>query len=182
MWTRSALVLVLAGAVPLAAQSPTFGVGRPATPEEIRNLGAAIAPDGSGLPEGSGTVAAGREVFAAQCSRCHGPKGEGDVGPALVGGQGTLRTARPLKTVGSYWPYATTLWDFINRAMPFDQPGLLKPPEVYAVVAYVLSLNGIIADAGVMDAKSLPKVRMPNRDGFVTDPRPDVGDKARKPN
>ena len=165
-------MLVLAGAVPLAAQSPTFGVGRPATPEEIRNLGAAIAPDGSGLPEGSGTVAAGREVFAAQCSRCHGPKGEGDVGPALVGGQGTLRTARPLKTVGSYWPYATTLWDFINRAMPFDQPGLLKPPEVYAVVAYVLSLNGIIADAGVMDAKSLPKVRMPNRDGFVADPRP----------
>jgi len=182
MWTRSALVLVLVGAVPLAAQSPTFGVGRPVTPEEIRDLGGAIAPDGSGLPEGSGTVAAGREVFAAQCSRCHGPKGEGDVGPALVGGQGTLRTARPLKTVGSFWPYATTLWDYINRAMPFDQPGLLKPPEVYAVAAYILNLNGIIGDAGVMDAKSLPKVRMPNRDGFVTDPRPDVGDKAKKPN
>jgi cytochrome c len=182
MWTRSVLVLVLAGAVPLAAQSPTFGVGRPATPEEIRDLGSSIAPDGSGLPEGSGTVSAGREVFAAQCARCHGPKGEGDVAPPLVGGQGTLRTAKPLKTVGSYWPYATTLWDFINRAMPFDQPGLLKPPEVYAVVAYILNLNGIIGDAGVMDAKSLPKVRMPNRDGFVTDPRPDVGDKARKPN
>ena len=176
------MVLMLAGAVPLAAQSPTFGVGRPPTPEEIRELGASIAPDGTGLPEGSGTVAAGREVFAAQCSRCHGPKGEGDVGPALVGGQGTLRTARPLKTVGSYWPYATTLWDYINRAMPFDQPGLLKPPEVYAAVAYILNLNGIIGDAGVMDVNSLPKVRMPNRDGFVTDPRPDVGDKARKPN
>jgi len=169
-----ALVLVLAGAVPLAAQSPTLGVGRPATPEEIRDLGAAIAPDGSGLPEGSGTVAAGREVFAAQCSRCHGPKGDGDVGPALVGGQGTLRTARPLKTVGSFWPYSTTLWDYINRAMPFDQPGLLKPPDVYAVVAYILNLNGIIGDAAVMDAKSLPQVRMPNRDGFVADPRPDV--------
>jgi len=181
MWMRSAVVLMLAGAVPLAAQSPTFGVGRPATPEEIRDLGAAIAPDGGGLPEGSGTVVAGREVFAAQCSRCHGPKGDGDVGPALVGGQGTLRTARPFKTVGSYWPYATTLWDYINRAMPFDQPGLLKPPEVYAVVAYILNLNGIVGDAAVMDAKSLPQVRMPNRDGFVADPRPDVGDKARKP-
>ncbi|HYR83235.1 MAG TPA: c-type cytochrome [Terriglobia bacterium] len=182
MWRHSALVLVLAGVVPLAAQSPTFGVGRPATREEVRDLGAAIAPDGGGLPEGTGTVAAGREVFAAQCSRCHGPKAEGDVGPALVGGQGTLRTARPLKTVGSFWPYATTLWDYINRAMPFDQPGLLKPPEVYAVVAYILNLNGIIGDAAVMDAKSLPKVRMPNRDGFVADPRPDVGDTTRKPN
>ena len=176
------MVLVLAGAVPLAAQSPTFGVGRPATPEEIRNLGAAIAPDGGGLPEGSGTVAAGREVFAAHCSRCHGPKGEGDVGATLVGGRGTLATAKPLKTVGSFWPYATTLWDYINRAMPFDEPGLLKPPEVYAAVAYILNLNGIIGDAAVMDAKSLPAVMMPNRDGFVADPRPDVGDKAKKPN
>ncbi|HYR87709.1 MAG TPA: cytochrome c [Terriglobia bacterium] len=177
MWRHSALVLVLASAIPLAAQSPRFGVGRPPTPEEIRDLGAAIAPDGGGLPEGSGTVAAGREVFAAECSRCHGPKAEGDVGPVLVGGQGTLRTARPLKTVGSFWPYATTLWDYINRAMPFDKPGLLKPPQVYAVVAYILNLNGIIGDAAVMDAQSLPKVRMPNRDGFVADPRPDVGKK-----
>ncbi|MBI3047922.1 MAG: c-type cytochrome [Acidobacteria bacterium] len=182
MWKGSALVLVWALAVPLAAQSPAFGVGRPATPEEIRDLGAAIGPNGDGLPEGSGTVAAGRAVFAAQCSRCHGPKGEGDVGPPLVGGQGTLRTAKPLKTVGSFWPYATTLWDYVNRAMPFDQPGLLKPREVYAVVAYILNLNGIIGDAAVMDAKSLPQVRMPNRDGFVADPRPDVGDTARKPN
>jgi len=177
MWRHSAVVLVLASAIPLAAQSPRFGVGRPPTPEEIRDLGAAIAPDGGGLPEGSGTVAAGREVFAAECSRCHGPKAEGDVGPVLVGGQGTLRTARPLKTVGSFWPYATTLWDYINRAMPFDKPGLLKPPQVYAVVAYILNLNGIIGDAAVMDAQSLPKVRMPNRDGFVADPRPDVGKK-----
>src|SRR5258708_2592825 len=95
----------------LAAQSPASGVGRPATPEEIRNLSAAIAPDGGGLPEGSGTAAAGREVFAARCSRCHGEKAQGDVGPALVGGRGTLATPRPLKTVGSFWPYATTVWD-----------------------------------------------------------------------
>jgi len=183
MLRLSAIALILlAASLPLAAQSSTFGVGRPPTADEIRDLRSAIAPDGTGLPEGSGTVAAGREVFAAQCSRCHGPKAQGDVGPALVGGQGTLATARPLKTVGSFWPYATTLWDYINRAMPFDKPGLLKPAEVYAVAAYILNINGIIGDADVMDAKTLPKVRMPNRDGFVADPRPDVGEKARKQN
>src|SRR5215831_4598208 len=181
----SAIVLaVLAASALLAAQSaqtPSLSVGRPATAEEIDERAGAIAPGGSGLPEGSGTVAAGREVFAAQCARCHGPKAQGDVGPILVGGQGTLATSRPLKTVGSFWPYATTLWDYINRAMPFDKPGLLKPSEVYAVAAYILNLNGIIGDNDVMDAKTLPKVKMPNRDGFVADPRPDVGEKARKP-
>jgi mono/diheme cytochrome c family protein len=179
MWKLSAIALALMGAATLAAQAPKYGVGRPPTPEEIRELGSAIAPDGSGLPQGSGTVAAGRELFAAQCARCHGPKAEGDIGARLVGGQGTLRTARPLKTVGSFWPHATTLWDYINRAMPFDQPGLLQPPEVYAAVAYILNINGIIADDVVMDATSLPKVKMPNRDGFVADPRPDVADRVK---
>ena len=178
MWKLS--LTMLAAAVTLSAQSPKYGVGQPATPDQIRALGTAIAPDGSGLPEGSGTVAAGREIFAARCSKCHGEKAEGVVGPTLVGGQGTLATAKPLKTVGSYWPYATTVWDYINRAMPFDQPGLLKAPEVYAVVAYILNLNGIIGNDQVMDAKSLPKVKMPNRDGFVADPRPDVGKKAKR--
>jgi len=179
MWKSSAAVLVLlAGARWLLAQSPKYGVGQPPTADQIRDLGIAIAPDGGGLPEGSGTVAAGREVFMARCARCHGDQGQGDVGPRLVGGQGTLATARPIKTVGSFWPYATTVWDYINRAMPFDQPGSLKPPEVYALVAYVLNLNGIIGAAGVMDATSLPKVKMPNRDGFVGDPRPDVGNKT----
>jgi len=183
MWKFSVMMLAgaaLLGPGRLAAQSPKYGVGRPATPEQIRDLGVAIAPDGSGLPEGSGTVAAGREVFAARCSKCHGEKAEGGVGPVLVGGRGTLATAKPLKTVGSFWPYATTLWDYINRAMPFDQPGLLKPPEVYSVVAYILNLNDIIGNDQVMDAKSLPKVKMPNRDGFVADPRPDVGKKAKR--
>ena len=174
-WVLCAPVLALAGAAMLAAQSPATGIGRPATAEEVRNLGAAIAPDGGGLPEGSGTVAAGREVFAARCARCHGDKAQGDVGPPLVGGQGTLATSRPVKTVGSFWPYATTVWDYINRAMPFDEPGGLKPPEVYAVVAFILNINGIIPADSVMDARSLPKVRMPNRDGFIADPRPDVG-------
>src|SRR5437867_5793552 len=129
MWKFS--LMALASVATLAAQSPKYGVGQPATAEQIRNLGASIAPDGSGLPEGSGTVAAGREVFAARCSSCHGEKGEGGVGPPLVGGQGTLRTAKPLKTVGSYWPYATPVWDYVNRAMPFNRPGLLKPFELY---------------------------------------------------
>jgi cytochrome c len=182
MWTRSVLVMVvvLVSAISLVAQSPKFGVGRSATPEEIRELGAAVGPDGTGLPEGSGTVAAGREVFAAQCARCHGPNGEGGVGAVLVGGQGTLATPKPLKTVGSFWPYATSVWDYVNRAMPFDQPGLLKPSEVYSVVAYILNLNGIVAESQVLDAKSLPQVRMPNRDGFVADPRPDVGGQVPK--
>src|SRR3979490_2831278 len=180
MFKLGALALIWAGAVTLAAQSPAYGVGRPATPEEIRDLGAAIAPDGGGLPPGSGTVAAGPEVLGARCSRCHGEKAQGDVGPTLVGGRGTLATPRPLKTVGSFWPYATTLWDYVNRAMPFDRPGLLTPPEVYAAVAYVLNLNGIIEADRVMDATSLPKVKMPNRDGFVADPRPDVRKERRR--
>jgi len=167
-------VLCVVWATGVAAQSPKFGVGRPPTPEELRDLGSAIAPDGTGLPPGSGSVAEGRRVFAAQCARCHGPSGEGDVGARLVGGQGTLKTPKPLRTVGSFWPYATTLWDYVNRAMPFDKPGSLTPQEVYAAAAFVLNLNGIIRDDEVMDAATLPKVQMPNRLGFVADPRPDV--------
>jgi cytochrome c len=183
MSTRNAGAFVFVSlmlVVTVAAQSPKFGVGRPATAGEIRDLGGAIAPDGTGLPEGSGTAVAGRKVFADRCASCHGPNGEGAVGPILVGGRGTLNTPKPLKTVGSFWPYATTLWDYINRAMPFDQPGLLKPPEVYAATAYILRLNGIVTDDQILDATTLPKVRMPNRDGFVADPRPDVGPTVRK--
>ena len=172
MWKLSAILL--AAAATLSAQSPRYGVGRPPSPEEMRNLESAIAPDGTGLPPGSGTVAAGRELFEAQCARCHGPAGDGGVGARLVGGQGTLATPRPLRTVGSFWPYATTLWDYVNRAMPFDRPGLLSAPEVYAAVAFVLNLNGIIDEKQVMDATTLPRVKMPNRDGFVADHRPDV--------
>ena len=180
MWTRSAAALVaFAATTALAAQAPKDNVGRPPTPDEIVALGSAIAPDGTGLPEGSGSVDEGRVVFIAHCARCHGPNAQGDVGPRLVGGQGTLATDRPVKTVGSFWPYATTLWDYVNRAMPFDRPGELKPNEVYAAVAYLLNLNGIVDDDGVMNAASLPKVKMPNRDGFIADPRPDVGSGAR---
>ena len=137
-------------------------------------MGIMVAPDGTGLPEGSGTAVEGRDVFAGKCAKCHGEKGEGGDGPALVGGRGSLATPKPKKTVGSYWPYVTTVWDYVNRAMPFNQAGTLKPAEVYAVVAYVLYLNDIVGEKQALNAKSLPKVKMPNRDGFVADPRPDV--------
>jgi S-disulfanyl-L-cysteine oxidoreductase SoxD len=169
------LAALLIGAATLAAQSPTYGVGRPPTPAEIRALGSPIAPDGSGLPGGSGSVAEGRAMFAARCARCHGAQGEGGIGVRLVGGQGTLRTPKPLKTVGSFWPYATTLWDYINRAMPYDEPGRLTASEVYGAVAFILHLNGIVGDAARLDAASLAAIKMPNRDGFVPDSRPDTG-------
>lgn len=162
------------------AQGPKYGVGRPATPAEIKALDISIAPDGKGLPPGSGTAAQGKDVFARRCQKCHGEAGIGGDEPPLVGGKGTLASAKPLKTVGSYWPYATTLFDYINRAMPFKEPGLLTHDQVYAVSAYLLFRNGIIGENDVMDAKSLPQVRMPNRDGFIPDGRPDVGPKSKK--
>ena len=158
----------------LPAQSPRHGVGRAPTDQEIHALGITIAPDGTGLPEGSGNAVDGRTLFAQRCAKCHGEKAGGDIGPALVGGQGTLATPKPRKTVGSFWPYAPIVWDYVNRAMPFDQPGLLNHSQVYAAVAFILHLNGIVGENEVMNAKTLPKIRMPNRDGFVPDPRPDV--------
>ncbi len=117
----------------------------------------------------------GRELFYFRCADCQDSEGQGDEkGEALVGGEGTLTSSRPLKTVGSSWPYATTIWDYVNRAMPFDRPGTLTHDQVYAVVAYLLFLNGIIGEEEVMNASSLPQVMMPNRNGFVPDPRPDV--------
>jgi len=171
------LSVALVFALGLCAQTSRYGVGRVPGAEEIRGLGPTVAPDGTGLPEGSATAVEGRELFAQKCAKCHGEKAEGDVGPALVGGQGTLATPKPRKTVGSFWPHAPVVWDYVHRAMPFNQPGVLSHREVYAVVAYVLFLNGIIGEKDVMDAKSLGKVRMPNRDGFVPDPRPDVKSK-----
>jgi cytochrome c len=173
-------LLVLIIAAPILAQPPKYGVGRAPTPEEVKAWDISVAPDGTGLPEGSGTVAQGREVYASKCAKCHGGQGQGGDDAPLVGGQGTLRGPKALKTVGSYWPYATTLFDYVNRAMPFKQPGTLTPNQVYAVVAHVLFLNGIIGENAVMDAKTLPQVKMPNRNGFTRDSRPDVGPKSAK--
>jgi mono/diheme cytochrome c family protein len=172
---RLVMVVAAVAAAGLWAQSPKYGVGRAPSPDEIRQWDSSVAPDGTGLPEGSGTAAQGREVYANRCSKCHGEKGEGGDSVALAGGQGTLKSPKPLRTVGSFWPRATTLWDYVNRAMPFKNPGVLSRDQVYAVTAYVLFLNGIVAENVAMDAKSLPRVQMPNRNGFVSDPRPDVG-------
>jgi S-disulfanyl-L-cysteine oxidoreductase SoxD len=158
-----------------------FGFGSPATPEQIAGWDIDVAADGTGLPPGSGTVQQGEALFARLGAGCHGAKGEGGAapplagGPPLVGGIGSLNTDQPVKTIGSYWPYAPTLFDYIRRAMPADNPQSLTPDEVYALCAYLLFLNGIVPEDAVMDATTLPQVVMPNHAGFTSpDPRPDV--------
>jgi cytochrome c len=127
-----------------------------------------IGPDGAGLPPGNGTPQEGEAVYAAKCLPCHGEKGAGKPNDQLVGGLGTLTGDQPpVKTVGSFWPYATTLFDYVRRAMPANAPRSLSDDEVYAVCAYILQLNGIIAENAVMNAQTLGKVEMPNRDGFI---------------
>ena len=164
------------------ASGQGYGLGRSATADEIKRYDVFVAPSGANLPPGSGTAEKGKGIYAAQCARCHGATGREGPEEPLVGGIGSLATPKPQKTVGSFWPYATTLWDYVNRAMPFDRPGMLPPDDVYAVTAYVLQLNGIVSASDVLDANTLPKIRMPNRDGFVPDARPDVRKKSASPN
>jgi S-disulfanyl-L-cysteine oxidoreductase SoxD len=152
----------------------SYGLGRMATDEEIRAWNIDVSPTGEGLPPGQGTVKQGAQVFATKCAMCHGPTGKEGPKDRLVGGQSTLTTGKPIKTIGSYWPYATTLYDFINRAMPFNAPGSLKPDEIYSVIAWLLFQNEIVQEDAVIDARTLPLVQMPNRNGFIPDPRPDV--------
>src|ERR1019366_6843772 len=129
------------------------------------------------LPAGNGTAKDGAKIYAEKCAACHGPSGEGSqMGNRLVGGQGTLTSADPVKTIGSYWAFATTVYDYINRAMPKGQGGSLTPNEVYAVTAFILYRNNIIKESDVMDAKSLPKVQMPNRNGFIPARLEDIPD------
>jgi S-disulfanyl-L-cysteine oxidoreductase SoxD len=170
---RDRLLLALGAAgllISATAQGdPRHGIGRPATPAEIAGWNIDVAPDGKGLPPGHGSVADGARLFAETCSACHGERGEqGDGRPIdpLVGGRGSLATDKPVRTVGSYWPYATTLFDYIRRAMPFNAPGSLSSDQAYAAAAYILYLNGIVPDGTVLDAKTLPAIQMPNRDGF----------------
>ncbi|WP_103174687.1 c-type cytochrome [Paracoccus sp. SY] len=168
--------LLVIGATLLAgpAWSEPFGLGTPATPEQVEAWDISIGRNGENLPEGDGTVAEGKVVYEERCAAYHGEAGEGGIGDRLVGGQGTLATDKPVKTVGSYWPYAPTLFDYINRAMPMDAPQSLTVDEVYAVSAYLLFLNGIVPEDARMDAPALSAVVMPNRDNFVPDPRPDI--------
>jgi cytochrome c len=172
MSTRNSLLiavsaLALIPAVAVAADGPNLG--RVATPEEIAAWDVSIGPDGVGLPPGSGTPKQGETVYLAKCIACHGEKGAGKPNDQLVGGQGTLPGDKPpVKTVGSFWPYATTIFDYVRRAMPYNESKMLTNDEIYAVVAYILQLNGVVGENDTIDARTLPKVLMPNRDGFVT--------------
>ncbi len=156
-----------------------YGYGETATKAQIAGWDIDVRPDGKGLPDGSGSVDEGMKVFETYCSSCHGAFGEG-MGryPKLAGGDGTLADDRPEKTVGSYWPYASTLWDYIHRAMPFFAPQSLSNDQVYALTAYVLNLNYIVDGDFVANKDTLPTVKMPNEDGFIwQDPRPDTDNK-----
>jgi cytochrome c5 len=171
-----AVVLTAAlAAMPAVAKVGEYGIGKPATPEEIAGWDIDIRPDGKGLPPGSGSVEDGEMLYEEKCASCHGSFGEG-VGryPVLAGGEGTLTDERPERTIGSYWPYASTVWDYIHRAMPFPQPQSLTDDEVYAITAYVLNLNDLVDDDFVLTQDNLASIEMPNKDGFFFDDRPDT--------
>ncbi len=171
MSTRSLMAVVM---VLVAVAGYTYGVaqetpnlGRPATPTEIAGWDMSIPSDGTGLPPGRGTAEQGAVVYTQKCQACHGEKGAGQPNDRLVGGQGTLTSANPVRTIGSYWPYATTVFDYVRRAMPYTQSQSLTNDEVYAVTAYLHHLNGIIGAPDVMNAQTLPQVQMPNREHFI---------------
>lgn len=185
MYSRLALVLAassLLAASAIGQQGNPPRVGRTPSPDEIKQWGITVLPNGAGLPAGSGTPDQGETLYKAKCASCHGENGEGKppVGAPLIGGIGTLATDKPVKTIGSYWPYATTVWDYIHRSMPYNEPGTLSADDTYAVTAFLLFKNGITPRDQALNKDTLPKVRMPNRDGFIPDSRPDVGKSTSK--
>ena len=159
-------VMVLAASGAAMAQSPTYKVGRPPTEAELRAWDNVVGTDGKELPSGSGTAKDGAKVYAAKCSFCHGANATEGPAPRLVGGVDSINTPTPMLTMGSYWPFATTVWDFINRSMPQGAEGSLTPDQVYAVTAFLLYKNAIVKETDVLDPKTLLKVQMPNRSGF----------------
>lgn len=165
----AAPVLTLAACLATAAQTPDYkNVGRAPTPQEIQAMDIAVGTDGKELPPGSGTAKTGAVLFAQKCAACHGENLEGSAqAPALTGGSGTLATLHPKMTTGSYWPFATTIFDYIRRAMPRFQEGSLTSEQVYSLTAFILFRDEIIKEDDVIDAKTLPKIKMPNRDGFI---------------
>ncbi len=166
--------LLLTMAFSVIVSAGPLGIGSVATPEMIAGWDIDIRPDGTGLPDGEGTVAAGEGLYEAKCASCHGLFGEGEGRwPALAGGEGTLDTLHPEKTVGSYWPYASTLWDYIHRAMPYTAPQSLTDDETYSISAYVLYLNDIVDDEFVANRETFARVKMPNEENFYVDNRPD---------
>src|SRR5882724_9761104 len=167
---RVTLALVLAGCASAGATRGGMegpNLGREATSAQIAGWDISVGPDGAGLPPGRGTPAAGATVYEQKCQVCHGAKGAGQPNDRLVGGQGTLASKTPVRTVGSYWPYATTMFDYVRRSMPYIQPQSFSDDEVYALTAYLLNLNGVIGDTDEMNARTLPTVKMPNRDSFI---------------
>lgn len=150
---------------PAFAQGPNLG--QPISPAEIAAWDLHVLPDGTGLPPGSGTPAQGSRIYAAKCAVCHGVEGKGGASAPLIGGDPLTNGIETPKRIANFWPYATTLFDFTRRAMPWTQPRTLTNDEVYALTAYILALNQLIGDNDVMNAETLPKVRMPNRDGFI---------------
>lgn len=166
---KIALALALTASPAFAEK---FGLGREALPEEIAAWNLDVTPDGTGLPEGSGDVLTGEEVFAEKCAICHGDFAEGvDNWPKLAGGWGTLAHEDPLKTVGSYWPHLSTAWDYVNRSMPFGQAQTLTPDETYAIVAYILYSNDLVDDEFVLSHENLASFELPNAGGFIIDDR-----------
>jgi S-disulfanyl-L-cysteine oxidoreductase SoxD len=176
------LALAIAPCHSLSAQSPDYrNVGQKPTDKQIQDWNIAIGPAGKELPPGSGTAREGAKIFAAKCAVCHGASAEGTpLGPHLLGGQGTISTLQPVKTIGSYWPFATTVWDYVNRAMPRGAEGSLSPDEVYLLTAYLLYRNNIIGENEVIDANTLPKVQMPNRNGFIPQKLDEIADLRRR--
>ena len=164
-----AAAALAACATPRPAGTPSPKFGEPVAAQQLAGFDISIPPSGAGLPAGSGTARDGLKVYEQKCLACHGAKGAGKPADALAGGIGSLATKAPVRTVGSYWPYATTLFDYVRRAMPITNPLSLTDDEVYAVSAYVLFINGIIGEDVAMNAQSLPQVKMPNRDGFISD-------------
>jgi cytochrome c len=160
----AAILAFVASTASAAVETPMLG--KPISPADLAPWDMSIGPDGAGLPPGKGSAKEGKQIFIDKCAGCHGVEGEGQPADRLVGGQGTLTSATPVKTVGSYWPYSTTLFDFIRRAMPLNEPQTLTSDEIYAVSAFILNANGIIKPGEVMNAKTLPKVKMPNQGNF----------------
>lgn len=180
--SRLVPVILLAASIGAQAQTPTYrGIGRAPTEQEIRAQDFSISVDGTELPPGRGTAREGAPLFAQKCAGCHGPELQGSpLGPALMGGKGTLTTTRPVKTIGSYWSFATSIWDYINRAMPRNQEGSLTADQVYALTAFLLFRNEIIQEGDVMDAQSLPKIQMPFRNGFLPQRLEDLPDPRKR--
>ena len=169
-------LLIASSGVFAMDKGSSYGFGSTPSQAELSQFTSPL-PDGRGLPPGQGSVALGKAIYANQCLACHGQKLEGGIGNKLIGGRGTLAnrdaSGKPVKTVESYWPYATTLFDYVKRAMPLMAPGSLSNDEVYSVSAYILSEANIIAADATLDAASLAKVVMPNRNGFIPDQRPE---------